>query len=117
MRATACWSWKDTHADAAWAENPIALGDPHLRSYAGAATLTEEGHALGTLLRSADRAVRTLRKEQLAGLRVLARQTSANLELRRQSKRLGEANAELRRLAIEDPLTGPGPTARSSSTA
>ena len=96
---------EDTPADPDWAGNAQVVGDPHLRFYAGAAILTDEGHALGTVC-VADRAARTLSDEQLEGLRVLARQTSANLELRRQSKRLVEANAELRRLAIEDPLTG-----------
>ena len=96
---------EDTTADPDWASNAQVVGAPHLRFYAGAAIRTEEGHALGTVC-VADRAVRTISEDQIEGLRVLARQTSANLKLRRQSKRLVEANAELRRLAIEDPLTG-----------
>jgi diguanylate cyclase (GGDEF)-like protein len=96
---------EDTMADPVWADNAQVTGEPHLRFYAGAAIVTDDGHALGSVC-VADRSARTMSEEQIEGLRVLARQTSANLKLRRQSKRLIEANAELRRLAIEDPLTG-----------
>ena len=96
---------EDTLADPAWATNDQVVGAPHLRFYAGAAIVTDEGLALGSVC-VADRTARALSAEQVEGLRVLARQTSANLHLRRQTKRLTEANAELRRMAIEDPLTG-----------
>jgi diguanylate cyclase (GGDEF)-like protein len=96
---------EDTLIDPAWAANPMVVEDPNLRFYAGAAIVNDEGHALGTVC-VADRAPRGLTDAQVEGLRVLARQTSANLQLRRQGKRLVDANAELRRMAIEDPLTG-----------
>ena len=96
---------EDTHADPAWAENPQVAGEPRVRFYAGAAIVTDDGHALGCVC-VADRRARSLTAAQVDALRVLARQTSANLRLRRESRRLVAANAELQRLAIEDPLTG-----------
>lgn len=96
---------EDTLADPIWAASAQVVGAPHLRFYAAAAIRTEAGHAVGTVC-VADRSARTISDDQIEALRALARQTSANLRLRRESKRLVEADAELRRLAIEDPLTG-----------
>ena len=96
---------EDAQSDPAWAANVQVAGAPNLRFYAGVAIHSEDGHALGTVC-VADRRARQLSPGQLESLRLLARQTSANLRLRRSSKRLTEANAELRRMAVEDPLTG-----------
>lgn len=94
----------DTLGDAAWATNAQVLGDPHLRFYAGAA-IFHDGQAVGSLC-VADRAPRELDEDARAALQVLARQTGAHLQLRVRSRDLQTANDELRRLAVQDALTG-----------
>ena len=95
----------DTLQDPFFATNPMVVGPPRLRFYAGAAIVTAEGHALGTVC-VADRGPRQLDDRQLEALRVLARQTAAHLELRERSMQLTAACRELHDMAIRDPLTG-----------
>lgn len=95
----------DTHTDPLWADAPMVVGAPWIRSYAAASIVSAEGHALGVVC-VADHQPRRLPPHVLAGLRALARQTAALLELRRQSGWLVQANAELHRHALEDDLTG-----------
>ncbi len=61
---------------------PMVIGSPYLRFYAGAVLKTSEGHALGTIC-VLDTQPRVLDEEQRGVLRALARQTMAQLELRR----------------------------------
>jgi signal transduction histidine kinase len=72
----------DTRLDRRFDRNPLVTGDPHLRFYAGALLRTPEGHALGTVC-VLDTKPRNLTPEQRAVLLALARQTMAQLELRR----------------------------------
>ncbi len=95
----------DTGGDPAWHDNPMVTGDPNLRFYAGAAIVTDSGHAVGSVC-VADRRPRDITPEAVEALRILARQVAAHFELRRRSARLEAANAELHRLTIEDQLTG-----------
>ena len=94
----------DTALDPDWSENAMVLGEPNLRFYAGAAIVVD-GNALGTVC-VADREARDLAPEQLEALKVLSRQTAAALELRMKTKQLEAANSGLRRMAVEDALTG-----------
>jgi diguanylate cyclase (GGDEF)-like protein len=96
----------DTLADPLWSDNPQVTGDPGLRFYAGAAIVTDEGHALGSVCVADNRTPRRLDDGQLEALRVLARQTASHLKLRRQAAELVRVNAQLRELAIKDTLTG-----------
>jgi GAF domain-containing protein len=81
----------DASQDERYAENPLVVSDPKIRFYAGA-TLITDGHALGTLC-VIDRVPRKLSPEQLEALGALSRQVLAQLELRRNLKRLGKSLA------------------------
>ena len=63
-------------------ENPLVLGEPRLRFYAGALLETPEGLPLGTLC-VLDYRPRELTEEQGVTLTALARQVMSQLELRR----------------------------------
>lgn len=71
----------DTTADPRFAENPLVVGDPLIRFYAGMPLTTEAGNALGTLC-VIDRVPRTLSDAQSNSLKALARQVMSQLELR-----------------------------------
>ncbi|WP_298209511.1 EAL domain-containing protein [Acidovorax sp.] len=75
----------DTALDPTFAHNPLVLEEPHIRFYACVPLVTDEGFALGTMA-VLDAVPRTLLPEQLEGLRMLANQAMAQLELRRQKQ-------------------------------
>ena len=79
----------DTREDERFSQNPLVLSEPKVRFYAGA-TLTTNGHALGTLC-VVDRVPRELSAEQLDALKALSRQVLAQLELRRNLTRLEQS--------------------------
>ena len=81
--------------DERFSDNPLVTGDPHIRFYAGAPLVTDQGHALGSLC-VIDRIPRELRLEQREALQVLARQAMTMLELRRDSLALRRTNEELK---------------------
>ncbi|AKU50763.1 sensor histidine kinase [Xanthomonas arboricola] len=72
----------DTREDIRFARNPLVTGEAPLHFYAGAVLKTSEGLPLGTVC-VLDRQPRQLSAEQVDALRALARQTMAQLELRR----------------------------------
>jgi len=71
----------DTHEDPRFQENPLVLGAPHIRFYAGAPIFSPEGQPLGTVC-VIDTIPRTLDAAQQAALIRLARQTSTLMVLR-----------------------------------
>jgi len=77
----------DAAQDERFARHPLVAGEPRLRFYAGVPLCTEAGHALGTLC-VLDRVPRTLTDFQEHALRTLARQVTAQLELRRHTREL-----------------------------
>lgn len=93
----------DATADERFAANPTVTGDPHIRFYAGAPLLTQEGHALGTLC-VIDRINRQLSEVQKRTLRVLSRQVMAQFELRRRTQALAESEALLYKMFRSCPV-------------
>jgi len=89
----------DASQDDRFADNPLVLSEPKIRFYAGA-TLMTHGHALGTLC-VVDRVPRILSPEQTDALRALSRQVLAQLELRRNLRRLERALAARDRAEAE----------------
>lgn len=86
----------DAALDPQFAENPLVVGEPHIRFYAGAPLRTSDGYAMGTLC-VIDTRPRRLSGGQLDMLRALARQAAGQLDLRRTLSQLSEA-----RRAAED---------------
>lgn len=109
----------DAQEDRRFADNPLVVGAPGIRFYAGAPLTTPQGHALGSLC-VIDLVQRTLSDAQAAALRALSRQVMSQLELRRliylhernqevlhtYQRTLEAKNAELKTMSITDDVTG-----------
>jgi GAF domain-containing protein len=80
----------DALADDRFRDNPLVVSDPHIRFYAGAPLINEDGFALGTLC-VVDRAPRELAPDQKEALKALSRLVLAQLEFRRNLILLKEA--------------------------
>jgi len=90
----------DLRGDPRFAANPLVIGEPGLRFYAGAVLLSAEGLPLGTLC-VFDVQPRHLSGRQIAALAALARQVVSQLELRQalRNQRESEARNQLQRAA------------------
>lgn len=88
----------DARQDERFRDNPLVLGAPDIRFYAGMPLVNQEGAALGTLC-VIDREPRQLGDNELRVLRRLAETVVTTLELRR-------AMIKIRELSLVDPLTG-----------
>jgi two-component system, NtrC family, sensor kinase len=80
----------DTLQDPRFRENPLVLGEPHIRFYAGAPLINEDGFALGTLC-VVDRRPRELDTEQKQALKSLRQLSLKQMELRRNLQLLKDA--------------------------
>jgi PAS domain S-box-containing protein len=94
---------RDALSDPRFADNPLVVGGPKVRFYAGVPLRTAEGHVLGTLC-ALDHVPRAPDAHQLALLALLAQQVVDQLEARKKRRQLLEAReAELesaRRLQV-----------------
>jgi GAF domain-containing protein len=72
----------DALKDERFRDNPFVVSDPHIRFYAGAPLINEEGYALGTLC-VVDQTPRELAPEQREALKALSRLVLAQMEFRR----------------------------------
>jgi GAF domain len=102
----------DALKDERFEQNPLVLGDPNIRFYAGSPLLTPEGHRLGSLC-VIDRRPRDLSAEQIMILARLARQASALLQWRRTMGQLASALGRVRTLEELIPICASCKSVRS----
>src|SRR6202048_696676 len=80
----------DAQKDERFQNNPLVVSEPHIRFYAGAPLITEDGFALGTLC-VLDLVPHEFSHEQKEALKTLGRLVLAQLEFRRNLMLLKEA--------------------------
>jgi GAF domain-containing protein len=80
----------DALQDERFRNNPFVVSDPHIRFYAGAPLINEDGYALGTIC-VVDQAPRELTPEERDALKALSRLVLAQMEFRRNLILLKEA--------------------------
>jgi GAF domain-containing protein len=80
----------DALKDERFRNNPLVVDDPHIRFYAGAPLINEEGLALGTIC-VVDKTPRELSPEERDALKALSRLVVAQMEFRRNLILLKEA--------------------------
>jgi len=85
---------EDTLDDRRFNDNPLVIGEPNIRFYAGMPLKSQHGLPLGTLC-IIDQKPRKLTKDQKNALSALSRQVMAQLELRLAVKRQSKAQEEL----------------------
>jgi GAF domain-containing protein len=80
----------DTMKDERFRNNPLVTGEPHIRFYAGAPLVNEDGYALGTLC-VVDREPRELDPSQKEAIEALGRLALRQMELRMNLQLLKDA--------------------------
>lgn len=76
----------DSLKDERFKNNPLTLGDPHIRFYAGAPLVTDDGIALGALC-VIDKAPRNFSVQEERMLKILAKRVMNLLQLRKENLR------------------------------
>lgn len=88
----------DAHVDERFEDNPLVIGDPKVRFYAGMPIETDDGFRLGSLC-AIDRVPRALDENQTRAMRILSRHVVHLLELRAKTRRIEEQNRRLEELS------------------
>ncbi|WP_336964709.1 sensor histidine kinase [Sphingobium aquiterrae] len=101
MTAPALFIVPDARQDGRFATNPLVTGTPHIRFYAGAPLVSDEGAPLGALCVIDDRPRAGLTPLQAEGLAVLAAQVMMRLQSRRIGRETRERVAQ-KALALSD---------------
>jgi diguanylate cyclase (GGDEF)-like protein len=96
---------EDALRDPRFFDNPLVVGGPQIRFYAGAPICLDDGSCVGALC-VIDRVPRKLTGEQLDVLRQLARAAAAALAGRQAIQQLRETSGEMHYNATHDALTG-----------
>ncbi len=91
---------QDASQDPRFMHNPMVVGDPGIRFYAGAPLLSPSGVALGTVC-VVDRVARELTPAMEQGLQALARQAGELLALRRANADLEILNQTVMEMQVE----------------
>ncbi|HEY0993131.1 MAG TPA: diguanylate cyclase [Kofleriaceae bacterium] len=84
----------DATADARFADNPVVVGEPYVRAYAGAPLRTSDGFRIGTLC-AIDRRPRAFSPDQLATLMDLAHVVVSEMEQLRLMRSLRRAEEQI----------------------
>jgi PAS domain S-box-containing protein len=94
---------EDATLDPRFSDNPLVTGAEHIRFYAGAPIVTDEGYALGTLC-VIDREPRQLSELQISSLKVLARQVVQLLQQHQANQALRLSQQKLVTLYNQAPV-------------
>jgi signal transduction histidine kinase len=100
LTPTEVFEVEDATQDVRFFDNPLVVGAPKVRFYAGVPLVTEDGHALGTLC-VIDHQPRQLDEATRRAFRTLADQVMAQVNLRKRARELEALNDALR-LAREE---------------
>ena len=84
----------DAKEDPRFSDNPLVIGEPNIRFYAGAPLITKEGYGVGTLC-VIDQKPGSLSDCQKFSLQTLANQVVSLMELRLANQRMEEEKARL----------------------
>ncbi len=91
---------QDASQDPRFMHNPLVVGEPGIRFYAGAPLLSPSGVAMGTVC-VIDRVARELTPAMAQGLQALARQAGELLALRRANSDLETLNQSVMEMQVE----------------